>query len=48
MTEAGRGYFDHAFDGAKATSIRDPKLSKAGIDEHLKILLRRFLTTAEE
>ncbi len=37
-----------AVDGAKALGIRDPKLSKAGISEHLKILISRFLTPAQK
>jgi TetR/AcrR family transcriptional repressor of uid operon len=32
-----------AIDGAKAIAIRDPKLSREGADEHLKMLITRFL-----
>jgi TetR/AcrR family transcriptional regulator, repressor for uid operon len=32
-----------AVDGAKAMSIRDPKLSKEGTNEHLKMLITRYL-----
>jgi hypothetical protein len=32
-----------AIDGAKAMTLRDPKLSKAGAGKHLKMLVTRFL-----
>jgi len=35
-----------AVDGAKSMAIRDPKLSKEGTSEHLKMLITRFLKPA--
>jgi len=37
-----------AIDGAKAIAIRDPKLSKEGVSEHLKTLIVRFLKPARD
>ena len=37
-----------AVEGVKAMRIRDPKLSKAGLGEHLTILIGRFLTPAQK
>jgi len=35
-----------AIDGVKTTNIRDPKLSREGVGEHLTMLITRFLSPA--